>query len=135
VFFNKNIHTLDVEAMMLDFGDKKYFMIIQRFLVSILGFWPGSDDIKWWQIAFFILAPCEVLFHSIFQVWFCVANVGDAVEVLRAFTPMITQILTAFKALSIVWNRKQFKEILDYLRDAFVNGKSDRCIECYASSV
>jgi len=109
--------------MMLDFEDNKYFMIIQRFVTKFLGFWPGSDDIKWWQIAMFILAPCEVLFYAIFQVWFCVVNVGDAVEFLRGFTPMITQILTAFKALSIVWNRKQFKEILDYLRDAFVNGK------------
>jgi len=122
--------------MMLDFGDKKYFMIIQRIGNRILGFYPGSDDIKWWQIAFFILAPCEVLFHAIFQMWFCVVNVGNLVEFLRAFTPMMTQILTAFKLFSIVWNRKQFKEILDYLRDAFVNGKSfmELCKFCLMNS-
>jgi len=109
--------------MAFDFGDRKYFMIIQRVVSQMLGFWPGSYNVKWWQIALFILHPCESLTHSIFQLCFCVMNVGDLVEFLRGFIPTITQILTAMKTLSIVWNRKQFKEILDHLLDVFVNGK------------
>jgi len=113
---------------MTNFGDEKYYMLIQRYSVQLIGFWPGSDDIKRRQLAWSILSPLEALIYAIFQVWFCVVNIADLVEFLRGVCPTITQILTAFKILSIVWKRKQFKEILDYLKDKFVNGNWYECL-------
>jgi len=108
--------------MGLNFGDRKFFLLLQRYGIRLLGFWPGSDDVKSWQIALSIVAACEVLLFTIFQLWFCAVNIGDLVEFLRGVTPAITQILTALEILSIVWKRKQIKQILDHLRNAFSDG-------------
>jgi len=116
----------------MKFESEKNFLLIQRYIIRNIGFWPGSDDIKDWQIAFAIFCPSIVLFIAIFQLWFCLENINNLLEFLRGFTPAMTLILTACKILSIVWKRKEFKDILDFLHNAFVNGKNKFCdIESY----
>jgi len=107
------------------YGDKKYFMLIQRLCGRLIGFWVGDDDadIKSWQIILAVFSAMEIWFVAVFQIWFCAENIENLMEFLRGVAPLITQFLTAFKILSIVWKRKQFKMILDFLERSFVDGE------------
>jgi len=105
------------------YGDKKYFLRMQKFVIRMNGyFWPGSDNTKDWQLVLAVLSPVEALCFVVFQVWFCLANISDIVEFLRGFSPMVVHALVAMKLLSIVWNRKDLKKILDFLYASFLNG-------------
>jgi len=108
--------------MTRNYDDKKNFMLIQRIGVRLIGFWPG-DDVEIWQIAIAVLASLELAFFVIFQIRFCIENIYDLKECLQCLVPTIAQSIDVIKILIIVQKRKEFKQILDFLYDAFVNGK------------
>jgi len=109
--------------MATKFSEAKNFLILQRIAIAMTGFYAGSDSISVWQIGIAVFGPVMTLFFAIFQIWFCYENFDHLVEFLRGFTPIVTHSFTAFKLLTIVRNRRGFKEILNFLRNAFVNGE------------
>lgn len=104
------------------FNEEKNFFFFQRFVLQQLGFWPGSDCIRPWQIAFAIFNAFEILGYAVFQVNFCINNIGDLVLLLNGIAPLVTQIVMVNKILVFVWKRKDIKKVLDYLFDSFVHG-------------
>lgn len=107
------------------FSDKKFFFPIQRLGWRIIGFWPGSDNITKLQIFIAVFNALEILVYSFFQFNFCFLNRGKLIVVLDALTPLATQFTSGLKILYIVWWRREIKQILDFLRDAFDNGKKE----------
>lgn len=103
------------------FSDKKYFFFVQRIVTRMLGYWPGSDSISSWQIAFVICNAMEILGYGIFQINFCLQNIDDLVLLLNGLAPLVTQIVIVNKLAVFVWKRKDIKKVLDYLLDSFVN--------------
>lgn len=105
------------------FASEKYFFRVQKALITMLGFWPGSDTVRIWQLIFAIFNALEISIHGIFQMNFCIKNIDNVVLLLNGLTPLVTQTITVEKIVIIVWKRKELKRILDYLQDSFVNGK------------
>lgn len=105
------------------FGSEKFFFYFPKNIFKFVGFWPGSDNIRWWQIAFAIFNALEVLIYGIFQVNFIIENKDNLVMMLNGLTPLVTQVVTSIKILFIVSRRRDIKKILDYLFNSFVNGE------------
>lgn len=106
------------------FATEKSFFVVQRVVVRMLGFWPGSDDIRPWQITFAIFNAIEILVYGIFQVNFCIHHTDDLMLVLNGITPFVTQFVMVFKIFILVRKRHDMKKIFDHLQNSFVNGKS-----------
>lgn len=104
------------------FENNKYLFIVQRVALSLLGFWPGSEFIHPWQIVFAIVSALEILIYGIFQVNFCINNMGDLVTFLNGVTPLFTQFMVVQKIFVIVWKRRDIKKILDHLQRSFDYG-------------
>lgn len=104
------------------FSQKKFFFRVQKIGWKFIGFWPGSDKFSSFISIHVILNCLEVLIYAAFQLAFCFVNRGNLVVLLDALTPVATQIVSAVKALVILWRRKDIKETLDYLRDSFYSG-------------
>lgn len=105
------------------FIERKYFFRVQKIGWKLIGFWPGSDNVSTFQIIISVLNSLEVLIYAVFQLSFCYVNRANLVVLLDAMTPVTTQITSAIKALVIVSQRKQIKEVLDQLKKSFYHGK------------
>lgn len=105
------------------FSSEKYFFFIPKKVLRLLGFWPGSDVVHPWQIAFAIYNVLVILIYGIFQINFCLKHRDDFVLFLIGCTPLVTQVVTAIKILILIKRRQDVKKILDHLKDSFVNGK------------
>lgn len=103
------------------YGEEKYFFKLQRFGFGFIGFW--FLNFTNWQIGFTMFNSLEILFYAIFQINFCVKNFNNLVEFLSGITPLVTQVITAFKILIVLSRREAFKSILTSLHESFVNGK------------
>jgi len=103
----------------MDFGDRKYFLIVQRWIVQLIGFWPGSDDIRIWQVALAFLSPLESFFVVAFQLAYFFTSNSSFLEYLRMFSQIVVQVMNAFKILFIALRRKELKTILDFLKKGF----------------
>lgn len=110
------------------FSTKKSFFIAQKLIVSLLGFWPGSEVIHSWQIIFATYIALEITCHGMFQLNFCIRNSNDLVVFLKGATPLLAQMMAVEKICVVIWKRKEIKIVLDKLRDSFVNGKVRRLI-------
>lgn len=104
------------------FSNEKSFFIVQRILFQIFGFWPGSEVIRSWQIAFAVFNALEIAVNGIFQINFCIKNSNDLVLFLNGITPLVTQAITVQKILVMTWKRKDIKKVLNFLKESFLNG-------------
>lgn len=104
------------------FASEKYFFFIPRKVLRFLGFWPGSDNIRPWQIRFAIYNVLVVLIYAVFQINFCIKHRDSLVLFLNGCTPLVTQLISAIKILLLVSRRREVKKILDHLEDSFANG-------------
>lgn len=104
------------------FGHKKYFFIIPRTMIKLIGFWPGSEIFRGWQEALAVVNALEMLVFGVFQANFCLKNKDNLVMFLNGFTPLFSQIVTASKILILVWKRHDVKKILNHLSYSFLNG-------------
>jgi len=109
--------------MKLNFDDKKFVLLVQRLCIRNIGFWPGSDNIKNWQITFAIVAVIELLVFVVFQLAYCFAHIDDLAKFLQVFMQTIVQIIIALKFLVIIWKRNDFKRIIDCIVKAFDDGE------------
>jgi hypothetical protein len=111
------------------FKAKKFFFPIQMLGWKILGFWPGSKHISKLQLAFILFNVFEVLIYGTFQLNFCYQNRENLVVVLDAMTPLATQLTTSIKILVIVAWRNELKQVLDSLRECFLDGEVNELLE------
>jgi len=109
--------------MKLNFDDKKFVLVVQRLILRNIGFWPGDDNIKKWQIVFAIFAVIELSMFAVFHFSYCLANIEDLAEFLRIFLSAVVHLIISLKFLVIIWKRKDFKRIIDFILKAFVEGK------------
>jgi len=107
----------------LNFDDKKFVLLAQRQSIRNVGFWPGDDNIKKWQIAFAIVSVVELLVFVTFQFRHCFSNTDDLAEFLRGLLASVSQGLIALKLLVIIVKRRDFKRIIDFILKAFDDGE------------
>jgi len=112
--------------MKLNFDDKKNVLIVQRFCLRRIRFWPGDDGIKNWQVLFAIASAFGLLTFAICQFWYSFVNIENFTEFLRAFSSPVSQTTDAFKLLVVVARRKDFKRIIDFILKAHSEGKLSR---------
>lgn len=104
------------------FASEKYFFFVPRKALRLLGFWPGSDNIRPWQIRFAIYNALVILIYAVFQINFCLKHRNNLVLFLSGCTPLVTQLTAVVKILLLVSRRRDIKKILDHLEDSFANG-------------
>jgi len=109
--------------MKFNFDDKKFVLLAQRLIIRNVGFWPGDDKIRNWQIVFAIVSIIELLLFVVCEFWFSFAHIDDLAEFLRNFLVATTQFIIALKLLVIIWKRKDFKLIIDFIPKAFNDGE------------
>jgi len=109
--------------MKLNFDDKENILLAQRWILRGVGFSPGDDNIKKWQMSFAVASVINILFFLVFQFWNCFANINDMAEFLRGFSISVPQVFVAIKLLILIVKRKDFKRIIDFIVKAFAEGE------------
>jgi hypothetical protein len=112
-----------------NFMERKTFFRVQKLGWNGLGFWIGSDTVT--QLRFWILIfNCfEVLIYGIFQLFYCYENLDNIKAVLDGLLPFVTQVPCVLRVLVLVWQRDNLKNVLDYLKNIFLNSKILSCMK------
>jgi hypothetical protein len=116
------------------FSEKRSFFRLQKIGWKLLGFWIGSDEVNYLRLALVILNCTEIIGYGVFQCYFVYENRGNFVTFLDGLTPFLTQTPMAMRVLFLLWHRRTFKKMLDFLEGIFDNcTKEEHEINDFAS--
>jgi hypothetical protein len=82
-----------------------------------------NEEITTSQKLHFFCNCAELLIFSVFQLYLVYSNRGNLLAALSALEPLLAELPVTVRILLLVWYRKQFKTVLEYLRRNFNTGK------------
>lgn len=109
--------------------DVSYYFKFHKYLMRFLGYWPG-DPPSARALLVFALGILFELFFVLFEMNFAFHNYIDLAIVLDSLTGITPKMVTVFKLLIIIYNRKEVSEMLLILKNYFEEGDISLQINC-----
>jgi hypothetical protein len=139
-----------MEDKKFKFSAKRYFFLLQSLAMNLIGYWPGEEKPNKFKIAFAIFNANFLFFICVVEFNFAYVNSDNLALVLtfkyptniRIFknfrivldciTPTITKLITGIKIISVTYNHRRFKTILDKLQVLYMEERGDKFLAIHS---